>query len=185
MVSTNALASKALWNARDCEVDIAGYSSYDVFENCPIKEVDFGSEVNSVPERAFYTNGGLEIVKTHGTINYVGTEAFKGTTWLGNQERGMVYLDHAAYIYKDAAESDDPIKLDLPEGTRSLSSRALMGNKKLVKVTIPKTLDRIGEMALMVARRLARLSGTLILPVLSRISTMVSKSSCSLRRSQR
>lgn len=138
---------KLFWNARDCEVDIAGYSSYDVFENCPIKEVDFGSEVNSVPERAFYTNGGLEIVKTHGTINYVGTEAFKGTTWLGNQERGMVYLDHAAYIYKDAAESDDPIKLDLPEGTRSLSSRALMGNKKLVKVTIPKTLDRIGEMA--------------------------------------
>ncbi len=40
-----------------------------------------------------------------------------------------------------------PIKLDLPEGTKSLSSRALMGNKKLVKVTIPKTLDRIGEMA--------------------------------------
>ena len=66
-------------------------------------------------------NGGLEIVKTHGTINYVGTEAFKGTTWLGNQEHGMVYLDHAAYIYKDAAEGDDPIKLDLPEGTRTSS----------------------------------------------------------------
>ena len=136
---------KIFWNATDCEVDVTGYSTHDVFSYCPLQEVDFGKDVVSIPERAFYTNGGLTTVKTQGSIEYVGNEAFAGTKWLGNQEIGMVYIDHAAYIYKDDSAVDDPIIVTLPEGTKSLSPRAFLGNKKLVKITIPTTLDRIGR----------------------------------------
>lgn len=131
------------WNAKDCDLDNNTYN-YEVFGYCPIKEVYFGKEVNSIPARAFCTNNGLDVVKTQGSIKYVGSEAFAGSTWLGMQDYGMVYIDQAAYIYKDNPQNDNSINIELREGTKSLSCRAFADNKKLVGITIPSTLDRIG-----------------------------------------
>lgn len=134
---------KITWNAKDCDLDNNTYN-YEVFDYCPIKEVYFGKEVNSIPARAFCTNNGLETVTTQGSIRYVGAEAFAGSTWLSRQEYGMIYIDQAAYTYKDNPQNDEPITVELREGTKSLSCRAFTDNKKLVKITIPTSLDRIG-----------------------------------------
>lgn len=139
--------SKIFWNAKDCDMDVTGYSHYEIFDYCPIKEVDFGPEVISVPSRAFYTNKGLEIVKTQGSIRYVGAEAFYGSTWLGRQDVGMVYVDHAAYIYKIPQDNPEPIRLELKEGTTSITTQAFQNNKYLVKITVPRTVDRVGKLA--------------------------------------
>ncbi len=123
---------KIYWDARNCTFDIN--SSY-VFSGSPIAEVDFGNEVQSVPKNAFYGIGSLSKITTCGTIEYVGENAFNGTEWLGFQEKGkMVYIDHAAYFYKDAEQVTDPITLVLPDGTTGISGGALRNNRKLVKV---------------------------------------------------
>lgn len=139
-----AQLEKLYWNAKDCDAD--GISNYEIFGRCPIKEVDFGPDVITLPARAFYNNGSVESIKTHGTIRYVGVDALTSTTWLGLQDKGMVYLDHAAYIYKMNTDNPEPIKLELKEGTTSITTRAFIDNKYLVKISIPRTVDRMGSL---------------------------------------
>lgn len=139
---------KIYWKARNCTFGQSVLGNYDVFRECPITEVDFGKEVQSVPEEAFMNIGSLSKITTQGTIEYVGEDAFTGTEWLRLQEIGkMVYIDHAAYIYRDAEEVTDPITLVLAEGTTGITGGALRNNRKLVKVVLPSTLKRIGDYA--------------------------------------
>lgn len=145
---TSCNLEKVNWNAADCTVDITGYSNSGVFGSCPIREVHFGEKVVSVPRGCFTGRSSLETVTTHGTIEYVGENAFQSTKWLGFQETGkMVYVDHAAYLYRDETASIDPITITLPEGTTSITAGALSNNKKLVKVVLPSTLKQIGSTA--------------------------------------
>lgn len=143
---TNTKIEKINWNAIDCDADVVSYSNYEVFGNCPIREVYFGDKVNSVPAYIFAGRGSLATVKTSGTIEYVGANAFRGTSWLGAQELDkMIYLDHAAYQYRQDTQTAEPISFEFPEGTKSITPSAFQNNKLLVKVTIPHSMDRIGE----------------------------------------
>lgn len=143
---TETKIEKINWNAVDCDADVVGYSNYEVFGYCPIREVYFGDKVKSVPASIFAGRGSLTIVKTSGTIEYVGANAFKGTSWLGAQELDkMVYIDYAAYQYRQNTQTAEPISFEFPEGTKSITTSAFQNNKLLVKVTIPHSMDRIGE----------------------------------------
>lgn len=143
---TNTKIEKINWNAIDCDADVVSYSNYEVFGYCPIREVYFGDKVKSVPASIFAGRGSLTIVKTSGTIEYVGANAFKGTSWLGAQELDkMVYIDYAAYQYRQNTQTAEPISFEFPEGTKSITTSAFQNNKLLVKVTIPHSMDRIGE----------------------------------------
>ena len=145
---TETKIEKINWNAVNCDADVVGYSNYEVFGYCPIREVYFGDKVKSVPASIFAGRGSLTTVKTSGTIEYVGANAFKGTSWLGAQELDkMVYIDHAAYQYRQDTQTAEPISLEFPEGTKSITAAAFQNNKLLVKVTIPHSMDRIGENA--------------------------------------
>ena len=143
---TNTKIEKINWNAIDCDADVVSYSNYEVFGYCPIREVYFGDKVKSVPAYIFADRGSLATVKTSGTIEYVGTNAFRGTSWLGAQDLDkMIYLDHAAYQYRQDTQTAEPISFEFPEGTKSITASAFQNNKLLVKVTIPHSMDRIGE----------------------------------------
>lgn len=143
---TNTKIEKINWNAIDCDADVVSYSNYEVFGYCPIREVYFGDKVKSVPAYIFAGRGSLATVKTSGTIEYVGANAFRGTSWLGAQELDkMIYLDHAAYQYSQDTQTAEPISFEFPEGTKSITASAFQNNKLLVKVTIPHSMDRIGE----------------------------------------
>lgn len=145
---TETKIEKINWNAVDCDADVVGYSNYEVFGYCPIREVYFGDKVKSVPAYIFAGRGSLATVKTSGTIEYVGENAFRGTSWLGAQELDkMIYVDHAAYQYRQDTQAADPISFEFPEGTKSITAAAFQNNKLLVKVTIPHSMDRIGENA--------------------------------------
>mgnify|MGYP002674483828 FL=1 len=148
---TETKIEKINWNAIDCDADVVSYSNYEVFGYCPIREVYFGDKVKSVPAYIFAGRGSLATVKTSGTIEYVGENAFRGTSWLGAQELDkMIYVDHAAYQYRQDTQAADPISFEFPEGTKSITAAAFQNNKLLVKVTIPHSMDRISEMHLMV-----------------------------------
>ena len=105
-----------------------------MFGYCPIREVYFGDKVKSVPAYIFAGRGSLATVKTSGTIEYVGANAFRGTSWLGAQELDkMIYLDHAAYQYSQDTQTAEPISFEFPEGTKSITASAFQNNKLLVK----------------------------------------------------
>ena len=143
--------SKVYWNAENAVVNGSPYSPNDnpVFNGCPIKEVCFGKKVLSVPSRAFFNIGALSEVSTCGTIEYVGADAFTGTSWLGNaiEKETVLYIDHAAYTYTADTQLTTPIKLVIKEGTTSITANALYDNKRLVQVTLPLSLKSIGENA--------------------------------------
>lgn len=142
----NCGIEKIQWDAKNCTVDVVPYSNYEVFGGCPIHEANFGSEVKSIPQAIFISNKNLERITTCGSVEFVGENAFNGTTWLKNQELGkMLYIDHAAYIYLDDNEKSDPVIVVLPEGTTSITAEAFINNKKLVKITIPSTIQKIGN----------------------------------------
>lgn len=139
---------KVYWKAKNCTFGYGTSVYYNIFDESPVAEVNFGKDVQSVPEEAFMNIGSLSKITTQGTIEYVGEDAFTGTEWLRLQEIGkMVYIDHAAYIYRDAEQVTDPITLVIADGTTGITGGALRNNRKLVKVVLPSTLKRIGDYA--------------------------------------
>lgn len=147
----NTGVEKVYWNAVECAVDVNNGNNYSPFwkyENRTLTEVHFGEKVKSVPYYLFYDCSTLTTVTTCGTIEYVGEKAFDGTYWFDSQYANqMVYIDHVAYKYKDLddATHNEPITLDMPEGTTCITSGAIADNKKLVKVVIPTTMRYLGN----------------------------------------
>lgn len=134
---------KIFWNSADCTV-AEGYIGYSTLSDCPIEEVDFGDKVKSVSAGAFAGCKSITKVNTKGTIEYVGKNAFEDTPWLGAQKyNGMIYIDHAAYLYSQPLQEAGPVTIVMPEGTTSITDGAVSDNKYLVKVVIPSTVKRI------------------------------------------
>ncbi len=139
------------WNATDCDVNVfdavARYTG--VFVGSSVQRVEFGDKVISIPAYIFYGTKHLASITTHGSVNYVGYNAFPSDLWNTPENRGeVIYIDNAAYIYKfpsDAVETE--VEISLRPGTRGVTDHIFDGNGKLTKITIPETVDRIGNNA--------------------------------------
>lgn len=113
------------------------------FSGCPVEEVTFGSEVDTIPSGLFYDRGQLSDIRFSGKTIYVGKDAFHGTFWLGSLPQGMVYIDHVAYSYKGAMAT--PTAISIVEGTQSVTDGLLAEQTYLTKVTVPSTLAYMGR----------------------------------------
>lgn len=141
----NSGIEKVYWNAVDCKNEYFSSDYRSPFGGTPISEVHFGANVKTIPAYLFENRGSLSNITTQGTIEYVGVNALKNTAWLNAQSmEEMVYVDHAAYIYKPDNTLTEPITLNLKEGTTSITAYAMSGNERLVKVIFPTTLKLIG-----------------------------------------
>lgn len=138
---------KVYYNATNCEMGL--FDEYgkecSVFAGCAssLQQVVFGPTVRSISDYAFQHLTNLNFT-TANTIEHVGKEAFAGTWWLSQQKHGLIYVDKAAYLYYNP-ENIEPISIALREGTTSISEAAFKDCKLLVKVEVPRSLNRVNE----------------------------------------
>lgn len=143
--------STVYWNAIDCDVNVfdavARYTG--VFVGSGVQRVEFGDKVNSISAYLFNEVEYLSSISTHGSINYVGYKALPDDLWETSQDNGeVIYVDNAAYIYKyPLISTDTELEINLRPGTRGITDHIFDGNGLLTKITIPETVDRIGDNA--------------------------------------
>lgn len=142
----NAL-TKVTWNAIDCEADsfdpVARYIGN--FKKSPVYTVVFGPGVKSVPARAFKDVPSLSIVKTPGTIEFVGYQAFDGTYWENNQDiEKLVYIDKVAYLYHVDEYLHTPLDITIADGTKTITDY-IFASTRLSSISVPESVTRIGN----------------------------------------
>lgn len=142
------MLTKVNWNAIDCEADafdpVARYTG--IFASTPVNSVTFGKDVISIPAHAFRDVESLSEITTPGTISYVGYMAFNRTGWERMQElEKVIYVDKAAYVYKKDKQASGSLEITIAPGTKSITDHLFDGIERLEKITIPETVDRIGN----------------------------------------
>lgn len=108
-----------------------------------IKQLIIESGVTSVSDNAFQGCTNLSSVTIPRSVNYVGEGAFSGTAWYDNQPDGLIYAGKVAYNYKGTMP--DNTKVDITDGTLSISGSAFRYCNGLVSVTIPNSVISIGS----------------------------------------
>lgn len=82
------------------------------------------------------------------SVTLVDIEAFDGTGWYNSQPYGFVYKDNVLCGFKGESKSDSPEgHVDIAEGTRVIASGVFQYCFDLTSVTIPNTVEHIGETA--------------------------------------
>lgn len=144
------------WNATDCVADVIDPVNRfcGIFAGSGVFTVNFGPDVKAVPAQAFRGAEGLTNVNTKGSIDYVGHSAFLGTVWQNSRKiNELIYVDNAAYLFKYSAwiPEDDfgpaPEEITLRDGTRGITDYLFENKTFFKKITIPETVDRIGNHA--------------------------------------
>lgn len=144
------------WNATDCVADVIDPVNRfcGIFANSGVFTVNFGPDVKAVPAQAFRGADGLTDVNTKGSIDYVGHNAFLGTVWQNNRTiNELIYVDNAAYLFKYSPWIPEydfgpaPEEITLREGTRSITDYLFENKTFFNKITIPETVDRVGNHA--------------------------------------
>lgn len=115
------------------------------YEDTLLTSVTIPSSVKLIEEKAFYGCKALTTLNLSGGIVKVKSQAFIGSAWFDNQPDGVVYVDKVAYKYKGTAPVGT--KIDLAEGTRSISVMAFYDCAGIVRVTMPDALTEIDEYA--------------------------------------
>ena len=94
---------------------------------------------------AFYGQTGLTSFTLPSSIIYIDYDAFEGTTWLNNQEDGIVYIGNVLYKYKGEMPYDTEISIR--EGITIILENTFRECRGLKKITLPSTLLSIGPYA--------------------------------------
>lgn len=142
------------WNVADYPsygfsmANVNGFRDYGTqggspFSGCRLKEVVFGSEVDSIPGGLLYGQSELSAIKFSGKTEYVDKDAFKETVWFDNLPNGLVYIDKAAYAFKGLMST--PTAISIAEGTKSITEGLFANQTYLTKVTVPSTLTYMGH----------------------------------------
>lgn len=147
------------------------YIGYGAFSYCPNLESIklIGSIKNTsaksvdIPgvtlgDEVFYEDAKLKEVAFLDDVVEIGKDAFKGTSLLDDVANGPVYVGRALYSYKgDVAENT---RLDVKDGTVSITANALKNLENITSITFPNTLVRIGEGSI----EGTGISGTVVIP---------------------
>lgn len=110
-----------------------------------VTSVVLPNTITTIDDGAFASCSGLTDINIPDQVTNVGYDAFRGTPWLNAKPDGLVYVAHAAYLYKGTMPEGTSIVLD--EGTTCVSGHAFQYCKGLVSISIPNTVTFFGERA--------------------------------------
>ena len=126
----------------DSVTEIGAYA----FKGCELlKDVTFGASVESIGDGAFKNCAALETIALPDSVVKIGNEAFYGTAWFTAQPEGLVYIGKVAY--KFTGDMDPDTSIEITDGTKGISDFAFDARRNLVAVTIPDTVEYIGDAA--------------------------------------
>ena len=142
------------WNAKSCTrlhfgaIEYLNYES--IFKGSPVKTVNFGPNVTSIPKYLFYNMGSLTEINTCGSIEFVGERAFAMTGWIHAPDKEyeqVIYIDNVAYAFKVDNTRHDDIVIDIRPGTTCITNLIFDNVKRLERITIPESVKDIGYSA--------------------------------------
>ncbi|MGN0542625.1 MAG: leucine-rich repeat protein [Acutalibacteraceae bacterium] len=100
----------------------------------------------AIREKAFKDLANITDISFPNTLKYIGKEAFKGTGWYDSQPDGAVYAGSVFLTYKGTMQLADA-DLIIKYGTKGIADRAFYNNKIINSVTIPASVEIIGNYA--------------------------------------
>ena len=121
------------------------FTSTNYGTNSSVRKVIIPEGVMNIVSRAFYNCTGLKEILIPDSVTTIGSDAFNNTTWYNNQPDGVVYAGKVLYDYKGIMPSDT--KIDILDGTKSISGDAFNGDTGLTEITIPESVTSIGSLA--------------------------------------
>lgn len=95
---------------------------------------------------AFSNKTNLTQVNAPDSLYAIGSYAFNNTIWFNNLENGPVYLGKCFFTYKGNMSLED-MDFTLSDGTKGIAGVAFYTNELLTTLTMPDTVEFIGESA--------------------------------------
>lgn len=127
---------------------------YSAFENCvQLKKVVLPSGLLSLERLAFAGCTMLTEILFPDSLLDVGRDAFRDTPWLDAQEDGVVYAGRLALFAKGAVPS-----VVIRSGTRKLCADAFRNNSALTEISLPESIEILGDRAFENCRRLKQIT---------------------------
>ena len=111
-------------------------------DSSSLTSIVFPESLEFISASAFYNCKNLKTIAFPKNISYVGLGAFTNTAWYDSQPDGAVYIGKACYQYKGTMPKNT--KLNVKNGTVSISQQAFFNCKNLAGITLPASLKEIG-----------------------------------------
>ena len=121
----------------------------NAFFNCDkLHTVTLPTELNEVGDKAF--SGCIDLINLTfpEALTKVGAEAFHAGWFDAIDQTGIVYVGKVAYAYINLEEERVPQDITLSSDTIAIASKAFYGNPWVKSVTIPKSVNYVGALAL-------------------------------------
>ena len=101
--------------------------------------------LKSIGSYAFYSypSSSLSTVSGLSNVEYVGGSAFSNTPWLSALPDGQIYIGKAFYTYKGTMP--EGTVMSFKDGTTCITSYALSSKSGLAAVSIPSSVNSIGD----------------------------------------
>ncbi|MDO4544020.1 MAG: leucine-rich repeat protein [Clostridia bacterium] len=112
--------------------------------------------VETIAADAFSPCKALSNIVIPDTVTRIGTDAFYGTAWYKAQGDGVVYAGNIAYTWKGTMPANTAVAIR--QGTKIISDGAFRSQTNLTSVTIPDSVEHMGEEAFYRCSALLRIS---------------------------
>lgn len=127
---------------------------YSAFERCgQLKAVQLPEGLVLLDRMAFLGCTALVTIGFPNSLRTVGRDAFQDTAWLAAQPDGVVYAGRLALFYKGAVT-----QADIKAGTVKVCVDAFRNCSSLAAVTLPESLQEIGDRAFQNCRKLKQIT---------------------------
>lgn len=111
------------------------------FFGSSIQTIHLGNGVDSIGGYVFLSCPQLSQVTGGENVEFIGRQAFEGTSWLENLPNGVVYIGKTLYNYKGEMPANTSI--NVKDGTLSITEEAFVFQDNLASITIPKSVKKI------------------------------------------